>query len=76
MRLIALCAFALSLLLISDPAAGQSTPIHEQIEQTYNFQPHLLNSREIAQKSSVLSVQPNFKGFIPQYALTLGKITY
>lgn len=65
MRLIVLCAFAVSLLLISDAAVGQSTsihgndslshyPIHEEIEQTYNFQPHLLNSQEIAEKSSIL----------------------
>jgi hypothetical protein len=35
-------------------ARSQPTPIHQQIQQTYNFQPHSLTSAEIAQKSGAL----------------------
>jgi hypothetical protein len=35
-------------------ASAQSTSIHQQIEQTYNFQPHTLSSAEINRKSGVL----------------------
>ena len=35
-------------------AHSQSPSVHQQIQQTYNFQPHLLSSQEITQKSAVL----------------------
>ena len=35
-------------------ASAQSSSIHQQIQQTYNFHPHLLSSAEINQKSGVL----------------------
>src|SRR5207248_3481383 len=44
----------LQLLLLSNLASGQSISIHQQIQQTYNFQPHALTSAEITQKSGVL----------------------
>lgn len=34
--------------------SAQSSPIHQQILDTYNFQPHMLSSAEIKQKSGVL----------------------
>jgi hypothetical protein len=40
--------------LIVSSAAGQSDSIHQQIQQTYNFQPHLLNNQEITKKSAAL----------------------
>jgi len=43
-----------SLLLLSISAVGQSAAIQQQIQQTYNFQPHLLSSQEITAKSAVL----------------------
>jgi hypothetical protein len=43
-----------SLLLLAISALGQSAAIHQQIQQTYNFQPHLLSSTEITAKSAVL----------------------
>ena len=33
---------------------GQPTSIHQQIQQVYNFQPHLLSNQQIQQKSPVL----------------------
>jgi hypothetical protein len=33
---------------------GQSTPIHQKIVETYNFQPHVLSNQEINNKSAVL----------------------
>jgi len=36
-------------LLIERVAAAQAASVHEQIQQTYNFQPHLLNDQEITQ---------------------------
>jgi len=39
---------------IVSSAAGQSDSIHQQIQQTYNFQPHLLNNQEITKKSAAL----------------------
>jgi hypothetical protein len=50
----ALCAFLIPLLLMTSDAAGQSASIHQQIQQTYNFQPHLLNKQQIDQESVVL----------------------
>lgn len=40
--------------LITNSALSQSGPIHQQIQQTYNFQPHLLTNQEIKDKSAVL----------------------
>src|SRR5260370_7537544 len=42
------------LLTVASAAAAQSGSIHQQIEQTYNFQPHLLSSQQITDKSAVL----------------------
>jgi len=42
------------LLLAASLSAGQSVSIHEQIQQTYNFQPHSLTHAEIDQKSGAL----------------------
>src|SRR5260370_33601475 len=41
------------LLTVASAAAAQSGSIHQQIEQTYNFQPHLLSSQQITDKSAV-----------------------
>ena len=43
-----------TLLLNVVVACAQSTSIHQQIQQTYNFQPHTLSSADITQKSGVL----------------------
>jgi hypothetical protein len=48
-----LYGLAVSLVTIAY-AGGQSASIHQQIQQTYNFQPHSLTSAEISQKSGVL----------------------
>jgi hypothetical protein len=42
------------LLALAIAAAGQSVSIHQQIQHTYNFQPHLLSNPEITAKSAVL----------------------
>src|SRR6266849_9736409 len=34
--------------------SAQQAPIHAEIQQVYNFQPHLLNRQQMAQKSTVL----------------------
>ena len=49
-----ICGFLVPLLLIAPSATGQSALIHQQMQQTYNFQPHLLNKRQIDQASVVL----------------------
>jgi hypothetical protein len=49
-----LYAFVFSLLTVASPATAQSGSIHQQVEQTYNFQPHLLSSQQITEKSAVL----------------------
>jgi hypothetical protein len=54
MKRSAFCAFLIPLLLMTSSAAGQSASIHQQIQQTYNFQPHLLNKQQIDQESVVL----------------------
>ena len=46
-------------ILLATPLAGNAGPlpataIHQQIQQTYNFQPHLLQKQEIDAKSQVL----------------------
>jgi hypothetical protein len=43
----------LLLLLIASFAAAQSPSIHQQIQQTYNFQPHLLSKQEINDKAAI-----------------------
>ena len=49
---------ALSLVILLIATAGfaspQQTSIHAEIQQVYNFQPHLLNPQQRAQKSTVL----------------------
>jgi hypothetical protein len=45
--------FVLSLFLLGS-AAGQTTPIHQQIQQTYNFRPHLLNKKQRDEASAQL----------------------
>lgn len=54
MRLTNFRPVALIVLLGAVLATAQSSSIHEQIQQTYNFQPHTLTSTEITQKSGVL----------------------
>lgn len=41
-------------LLCANLAAAQSASIHQQVQQTYNFQPHLLTHEQISQKSGLL----------------------
>jgi hypothetical protein len=54
MKRSALRNLGISVLMVAGVAVGQSASIHQQIEQTYNFQPHLLSNQEINQKSAVL----------------------
>jgi hypothetical protein len=54
MKRSAICGFLVPLLLIAGSAAGQSASIHQQIQQTYNFQPHLLSNQQITEKSAAL----------------------
>src|SRR6266851_7355328 len=54
MKRSAICGFLVPLLLIASSATCQSSTIHRQIQQTYNFQPHLLSNREITEKSAAL----------------------
>ena len=49
-----ICGLLISLLLVASSATGQTSSIHQQIQQTYNFQPHLLSNQEITQRSTVL----------------------
>jgi len=48
------CGILVVLLLLAISAAGQSASIHQQIQQTYNFQPHLLSNQQITEKSATL----------------------
>ncbi len=48
------CVLLFPLFLLAGSAAGQSASIHQQIQQTYNFQPHRLSNQEITKKSAVL----------------------
>ena len=41
-------------LIVASAAGAQSNSIHQQIERTYDFQPHLLNEQEITQRSAAL----------------------
>jgi len=54
MRRSAICGFLALLLLAAGSATGQSASIHQQIQQTYNFQPHLLSNQQITEKSAAL----------------------
>ncbi|HSY92947.1 MAG TPA: hypothetical protein VK812_16370 [Candidatus Binatus sp.] len=49
-----LVAFLVSVMWFGASAAGQPSPIHQQILETYNFQPHTLSQKEITAKSAVL----------------------
>lgn len=49
-----LYVLVVSFLLAMHLAFGQSASIHEEIQRTYNFQPHLLNHQETAEKSALL----------------------
>jgi hypothetical protein len=40
--------------LAASLATAQSSSIHQQIQKTYNFQPHSLTTAEIQQKSGML----------------------
>jgi hypothetical protein len=44
----------LPIALVANLAGAQSSSIHQQIQQTYNFQPHQLSSGQINQKSGML----------------------
>jgi hypothetical protein len=48
------CGILVVLLLLAVSAAGQSASIHQQIQQTYDFQPHLLSNQQITEKSAAL----------------------
>ena len=50
----AIYGFLIPLLLIPSSATGQPASIHQQIQQTYNFQPHLVSNRQITEKSPAL----------------------
>jgi hypothetical protein len=44
----------IAVLLLAQAAQAQSLPLHDQIRETYSFQPHLLNSQQIQEKAAVL----------------------
>jgi hypothetical protein len=54
MKRSAICGFLVLSLLLASSATSQSAPIHQQIQQTYNFQPHLLSNQQITEKSTAL----------------------
>jgi hypothetical protein len=54
MKCSAICGFLITLLLLASSATGQPASIHQQIQQTYNFQPHLLSKQETSEKSAAL----------------------
>lgn len=54
MKRSALRNLGISVLMVAGVALGQSASIHQQVGQTYNFQPHLLSTQEINQKSAIL----------------------
>jgi len=67
------------LLLIASSAIGQSGSIRQQIQQTYNFQPHLLGHQEITNKSAVLdqfwgSAKANPSVYVPASRQELGEL--
>jgi len=49
-----ICRFLVLSLLLARSATGQSASIHQQIQQTYKFQPHLLSNQQITEKSAAL----------------------
>src|SRR4030088_41635 len=64
------CGSLISLLLISNSVASQSAAIHQQIQQSYNFQPHLLSNQEITEKSAALdkfwtTAKAETSGYVP-----------
>jgi len=54
MKRSAICCFLAILFLIPSSTASQSASIHQQIQQTYDFHPHLLSNRQITEKSAAL----------------------
>jgi hypothetical protein len=54
MRLANRWLFLLTALLNGVLATAQSTSVHQQVQETYNFQPHTLSSAEITEKSGQL----------------------
>src|ERR1700689_5040070 len=73
----AICGFLITLLLMTSNAAGQSASIHQQIQQTYNFQPHLLKKQQIDQESVVLDqfwtkAKAEQSQYVPALRLELG----
>jgi hypothetical protein len=48
------CSLCIVLLTAARFAPAQPTSIHTEIQQVYNFQPHLLNQQQMAQKSRAL----------------------
>lgn len=54
MKRSAICGFFVSLLLIGSSALSQAESVHQQIQETYNFQPHLLSKQETNEKSAAL----------------------
>ena len=49
-----ICGFLAAVFCITNSIAAQSASIHQQIQQTYDFQPHLLSNRQITEKSAAL----------------------
>jgi len=54
MKLTLACSIFIQVLTSAELASAQSTSIHGEIQQVYNFQPRLLNQQQIAQKSAIL----------------------
>jgi hypothetical protein len=60
-------------------AASQTASIHQQIQETYNFQPHLLSDQEITRKSTVLDqfwtrAKADPKAYVPALRQELGTL--
>jgi hypothetical protein len=79
MKRSAICGFLVLSLLLASLASGQSASIHQQIQQTYNFQPHLLSNQQITEKSAALDqlwtrakAEPSL--YIPALRLELGDL--
>jgi hypothetical protein len=49
-----ICGFLVLSPLLASSATGQSASVHQQIQQTYSFQPHLLSNQQITEKSAAL----------------------
>jgi len=54
MKRSAITGFLVLFLLVASLAPSQSDSIHQQIQQTYNFQPHSLSKQGINEKSAAL----------------------